>query len=211
VVDDNHDHRALLANLLTPLGFNIVEASDGESASTLALKPDLVLLDVKLGKVSGWDVAEALFKRFERLPIIMVSANARGFYNSMPSKKFHDDYLEKPLQLDALLEKVGSLLNIQWTFKSEQRNSANKKAKSLPTKNNVLQIDSELQQVINLAKIGNLNDLLICLNQIENSQCLPNHIVTDMRLLANRFDFNGVVALASRIQADTQSETHSTE
>lgn len=117
VVDDNADHRKLIVDLLSPLGFKILEASSLDSSLEMAdASIDMVLLDLRLGDESGWQVAKALREKFNRLAILIVSANARGFYEDLPKQRLHDDYLEKPLQLDALIEKIGQLIDIEWVY-----------------------------------------------------------------------------------------------
>jgi signal transduction histidine kinase/CheY-like chemotaxis protein/purine-cytosine permease-like protein len=199
VVDDNKDHRKLLLNLLAPLGFNVLEAKDSESVEhSLQSDLDLVLLDVRLGNTSGWSIANSLRTQFKRLPIIMVSANARGFYNSLPSKKIHDDYLEKPLQLDAVLEKIGSLLEINWVYQSTSNAAAQSRAVSsdsiidtpISSKNELL------NQIVELAKVGNLNALLACLKALDVSQSLPEDTLSEFRVLAKQFNFDGIINLA---------------
>ncbi|MBR9805406.1 response regulator, partial [bacterium] len=121
VIDDNEDHRRLIYDLLNPINFTVLECSDFDITFARQNAPiDLVLLDVRLGHKSGWDVARSIRKYFSHLPIIMVSANARGFYDDMPSQRLHDDYIEKALQLDALIEKIGNLLELNWVYDDDK-------------------------------------------------------------------------------------------
>ncbi|MCE2027347.1 hybrid sensor histidine kinase/response regulator [Sessilibacter corallicola] len=200
IVDDNTDHRQLLINLLTPLNFNLLEAADGETVNSIQKKPDLVLLDVRLGKTSGWDVAKQLKSRFEQLPIIMVSANARGFYHTMPSKHVHDDYLEKPLQLDALLEKIGNLLALKWIYASTCVAEKQPPTQVSQSKESTATVSSHavFQQIIEFAKIGNLNGLLTFLDDIGNNNTLSPAVVNELRSLAKNFDFKGAIEFAEK-------------
>lgn len=121
-IDDNQDHRQLLANFLLPLGFTVLEAHDNTSSQAMMSDDvDLVLLDIRLGREPGWDIAKSLRSQYDRLPIVMVSANARGFHNKITSQRIYDDYLEKPVQLHALLDKIGHLLNLEWLQKENLR------------------------------------------------------------------------------------------
>lgn len=213
VIDDNKDHRRLLADLLTPIGFTILEADDTDSALLcMEQKPDLVLLDVRLGATSGWDIAKALRDRFNRLPIIMASANARGFYNSKPSKRIHDDYLEKPLQLDALMEKVGALLNLEWVYKQSQAEDVDHSHSTNTTKPinaiNPTSYESAHKDLIQFAKIGHLNGILTTLDHMESNQILPHEMTQQMRKLAKQFDFDGLLKQIAKHSFNPTAQIH---
>jgi len=118
VADDDPDHRALVADLLTPLGFLVRQAADGAEALRMAAEsqPDLFLLDIAMPGMTGWELARRLREEAgQRAPILVVSANAMEL--SAPGEGgHHDDVLPKPVSLPALLEKIGTLLGVSWTF-----------------------------------------------------------------------------------------------
>ncbi|PWC29249.1 hybrid sensor histidine kinase/response regulator [Teichococcus aestuarii] len=122
VADDDPAHRALIADLLAPLGFTVRLAADGAECLRLAedRAPDLFLLDIAMPGMTGWELARRLREEaLQEAPIIMVSANALEL-GPPPGRRdgtrHHDDVLPKPLSIPALLEKVGVLLGITWTF-----------------------------------------------------------------------------------------------
>jgi DNA-binding NarL/FixJ family response regulator len=85
VVDDHPSFRRCVRALLTSEGFEVVgEAEDGESALELAaeLSPDLVLLDIQLPDISGFDVLSRLHERNPGLAIVLVSSRDRSAYGS---------------------------------------------------------------------------------------------------------------------------------
>ncbi|WBV42332.1 ATP-binding protein [Pseudoroseomonas cervicalis] len=118
VADDDAAHRALVRDLLEPLGFVVREAADGGECLALARQaaPDLYLLDIAMPGMTGWELAQRLREaEGERVPILMVSANALELAPPREGQH-HDDVLPKPLSLPALLEKIGALLGVTWTF-----------------------------------------------------------------------------------------------
>jgi len=113
IVDDEKDIRLLLQEFLENNGFNVLVAEDGQQALKLASEqlPDLVITDLLLPKEHGIDVMQIIKDRFF-LPIIAIS----GIYKQDEIRTkindvFIDGFFEKPLDLDALLACVRSILN----------------------------------------------------------------------------------------------------
>ena len=109
VADDDQTQRQLLGELLKPLGFNVIVAADGESCLALAEqhRPNLILLDVSMPDINGWDVARRLrHSTRERPAIVMVSALAPDRAQEVEPERVHDDYLMKPVDLTQVLEKI---------------------------------------------------------------------------------------------------------
>jgi DNA-binding NarL/FixJ family response regulator len=114
VVDDDADLRELVTTLLTEAGYRVVEADSGEAA-VLAVDerpPALVILDVCLPELSGYEVCRQLRLRFgERLPVIFVSgARTEPFDRTGGLLLGADDYVVKPFFSDELLARVQRLL-----------------------------------------------------------------------------------------------------
>jgi DNA-binding NarL/FixJ family response regulator len=85
VVDDHPSFRKCVRALLTSEGFDVVgEAQDGESALALAaeLSPDLVLLDIQLPDISGFEVVSRLHEKNPELEIVLVSSRDVSAYGS---------------------------------------------------------------------------------------------------------------------------------
>ncbi|SNB69938.1 multi-sensor hybrid histidine kinase [Arboricoccus pini] len=119
VVDDDMVHRRLIADMLTPLGLLVLEASDGASGLALAKQssPDLFLVDIRMpGPLNGWELARQLrAEGFSNTPILIVSATLRELQEPPHEETFHDDVVSKPIDLQQLLDKIGHYLRIQWT------------------------------------------------------------------------------------------------
>jgi CheY-like chemotaxis protein len=110
VVDDESEVRASLGEFLEGNGYVVCEAADGEEAlaMTFTEKPDLILLDLRLPKVDGYQVCQTLKGNpiTSGIPIIMITA-----LNATPQKvkgiEFGaDDYVEKPFDLDELVARM---------------------------------------------------------------------------------------------------------
>lgn len=115
VVDDEPNIVLSLEFLMQQAGFEVTTAFDGESALMLVNEnpPDLVLLDISLPGISGFEVLEQLRNQaaFKRLPIVMLTAHGREVEREKGLALGADDYITKPFSTRQLVEKVQALLN----------------------------------------------------------------------------------------------------
>ncbi|MBF8221767.1 response regulator transcription factor [Halomonas sp. 328] len=114
VVDDEPNIVLSLEFLMQQAGFEVTTAEDGEAALARVTEdpPDLVLLDISLPDLSGFEVLERLrqMPQGASLPIIMLTAHGREVEREKGLALGADDYITKPFSTQALVEKVKGLL-----------------------------------------------------------------------------------------------------
>lgn len=114
VVDDEPNIVLSLEFLMEQAGFEVVTAEDGEQALARVndSQPDLLLLDISLPGISGFDVLERLRSEAAtaQLPIIMLTAHGRDVEREKGMALGADDYITKPFSTQSLVEKVKALL-----------------------------------------------------------------------------------------------------
>lgn len=114
-VDDEPDVLSLLNLMLTSQGYNVVTAADGQEGLEKARteNPNLILLDVMLPKLDGYKIARMLKfdENFKHIPIIMLTAKVQEKDRQTGMEMGADDYITKPFDTAALLEKVKEILN----------------------------------------------------------------------------------------------------
>ena len=117
IVDDNSMNLDILRALLAAHGYEIITATDGEAALAVAREeqPDLILLDVMMPKMNGFEVCRSLKADFSVpfMPIIMVTAKADSKDIVEGLEAGGDEYLTKPVDHDALVARVRSMLRIK--------------------------------------------------------------------------------------------------
>ena len=111
VVDDENDIRGLVRELLERAGHDVVEAPDGNEGLRLfyAEHPDVVILDVSMPGLTGWEVLERI-RELGETPVIMLTANADELDKVRGLRAGADDYITKPFGRQELLARVGAQL-----------------------------------------------------------------------------------------------------
>jgi len=114
LVEDNETNRDMLSRRLERRGYEVVLAADGESGLALAASesPDLILMDMSLPVLDGWEATRCLkaTAATERIPVIALTAHAMSGDRSKALEAGCDDYDTKPIELPRLLEKIETLL-----------------------------------------------------------------------------------------------------
>ena len=110
MVDDEASIRFLVARGLVAEGYEVVEAVDGQDAlDKLDTKPDLIVLDVIMPNVGGWDVLAEIRRRGE-MPVIMLTGEGDEHARIHGLDLGADDYLAKPFSVGELVARVRSVL-----------------------------------------------------------------------------------------------------
>ena len=115
LVEDNEMNRDMLSRRLVRKGFEVLIAVDGREGveKTQAESPDLVLMDMSLPVLDGWEATRRLKAAAEtrHIPIIALTAHAMSGDREKTIQAGCDDYDTKPIELPRLLSKIEALLN----------------------------------------------------------------------------------------------------
>lgn len=114
LVEDNEMNRDMLVRRLKRAGYDVVVAVDGEQGVALALEelPDLVLMDMSLPVMNGWDATRALRQdpRTREVPVIALTAHAMPGDKEKAMEAGCTDYDTKPVDFTRLTAKIKALL-----------------------------------------------------------------------------------------------------
>ena len=117
VVEDQADNRRILRDLLTSVGYEILEAVTGDEGVTLAItqRPDLILMDVQLPGIDGYEATRRIKAdpALRHIPIIAVTSYALSGDDAQAFAAGCDAYVAKPFSTRALLAKVRAYLPLQ--------------------------------------------------------------------------------------------------
>lgn len=115
LVEDNEMNRDMLGRRLQRRGFQVLIAVDGAEGLAMAQRdgPDLILMDMSLPVIDGWEATRRLktAPETQAIPIIALTAHAMAGDREQAIEAGCDDYDTKPIELNRLLGKIEALLN----------------------------------------------------------------------------------------------------
>ena len=113
LVEDNEMNRDMLSRRLERKGYQVVIAVDGQEGVNKAAteNPDLILMDMSLPGIDGWEAARQIRASNKPVPIIALTAHAMEGDERKAREAGCDDYDTKPVELTRLLGKMEALLN----------------------------------------------------------------------------------------------------
>jgi signal transduction histidine kinase/ActR/RegA family two-component response regulator len=192
ITDDDPTHRELLREALSPRGFIVLSATDGNECLQVAehCQPDLFMLDISMPGLSGWQVAERLRAGGHRdARILMISASALEAHRTPLAQPFHDGYLIKPVDLARMLTMVGQLLGLQWTY------GANDGSQPVPMPPlDVMRAIPDIDELIAFGRMGHIKGLQRKLDELQNAHPEQRMIVSYLRELVDDFDLSRFMA-----------------
>jgi two-component system cell cycle response regulator DivK len=114
VVDDQEDNRKILHDLFTSVGYEIIEAEDGEQAviAAAAHQPDLILMDIQMPVLDGYDATRRIKAdpTLRAIPVIVVTSYALSGDEDKARAAGCDAYITKPYSPRQLLARVREFL-----------------------------------------------------------------------------------------------------
>lgn len=195
VVDDDDSHRQLIRAMLSPLGFEICELNNSLQVAELLDRelPDLLLLDVSMPGLNGWQVLSGIRHDNSTLPVIMVSADAEEGHHTTDIPDLHNGYIVKPVRLTLLLDNIARVLGLDWRYERSDEPLASQPS---PLKTELgLPPAIQKEQLAALARIGHRKGLLEALDAMNHRGTGSVCFLEEMVRLTNEFQFEKIIAL----------------
>ncbi|BAY92898.1 MULTISPECIES: ATP-binding protein [unclassified Tolypothrix] len=157
VVDDRWENRAVLLNLLEPLGFNILEADNGKECLDRIQKnqPDLIITDITMPVMDGYELLKQIrqSESFKHLKVLVSSASVAHTDRQMALQAGGDDFLPKPVPASMLLELLEKYLHLNWLYETSSEDCHEDIAPSDPAEV-IPPPSSVLEELLSLAQKG---------------------------------------------------------
>ncbi len=182
VVDDRWENRAVLVNLLEPIGFEMIEAADGREGfdRALATAPDLILTDLAMPVMDGFEFLRQIRAHPQLRDAIVLVSSASVF--EIDRQKSLDaggnDFLPKPVQADLLLGLLKKYLQLDWVY--DETVNPGKKGQDTESKMQLPAI--EILQLLNeQAQAGDLDAVIEIAEEIQTAN--PEHAIFAKKIL----------------------------
>ncbi|MEG3986198.1 AAA family ATPase [Microcoleus sp. S28C3] len=193
IADDKWQNRSMMVGMLEPLGFEILEATEGQDCLNKAkeFKPDCILMDLMMPIMSGLEATRRLRKSLgqTKLVVIATSASVFDFDRQQSVDVGCNDFIPKPIRIEELLEKLRVHLGLEWIYEDnlEEIRKAEAEKKSLSSEI-VAPPDEEIAILFNLAMMGDLRAIGERATKLEqlNEQWGP--FATHLRQLVKGFE-----------------------
>ncbi len=190
VVDDRWENRSVLIHLLEPIGFELIEAENGQEGMNRALteEPDLIVTDLAMPVMDGFEFLQKLrsYPQLQTMPALVSSASVFEIHRHKSLAAGGTDFLPKPIQADILLELIQKYLQLDWIYNENLDSKVNSKGKIAPDQ--ILPPAIEvLQQIRELAKLGDLDGIVEIAQQIQTTNSEHFAFAEELISLAESF------------------------
>ncbi|WP_036478153.1 hybrid sensor histidine kinase/response regulator [Myxosarcina sp. GI1] len=213
VVDDRCMNRAVLVNLLEPLGFEVVEAANGSEGLIKAreFQPDLIFMDLTMPKMDGFEATRRLRKLPEiaQVAIVAISASVFGFDRQQSLEVGCDDFLPKPFWEKDLLQKLEIHLSLEWIYEDGVKNKKPVKNRKNEQKEISVAVEpllippaQEIATLLDLAMRGDLRGITARVNRLEKSDSQWVTFASHLRTLAKNFKGKQIREFLKQLQSD---------
>jgi signal transduction histidine kinase/DNA-binding NarL/FixJ family response regulator len=190
VMDDDASQLAFVRSALKALGFDVAAAPDGDTALALCASGafDLALLDVTVPGRNGWEVAEQLrATQGDGLRIVMLSANAHERHGPEGIAPSHDLFLVKPVEIDALVQAIGSQLDLTWALEHSVDRHKPVQDTHLPDA-----AQPHIERLQQHLKLGHVRGIEAEIRELASAAPEAESLIADLYACLDRFDLAGL-------------------
>ena len=203
IVDDHEVNRAMLYRLLSRLGFEIAQATDGEDCLHKAQEflPDLILMDLLMPVMDGWEATRRL-RQLPELKDAVILALSASVYETTRQESILagcDNFLTKPIQTNELLESLRWHLGLEWIYE-EGSETKKRKVQTPKASSEIAAADSTMVSpssdsvlaLLRLAAMGDIEAILEETAKLEHSDPTLEPFVHHLRQLAKGFQLKQI-------------------
>jgi len=199
IVDDRWQNRSVIINMLEPIGFEVIEAENGQEALEKVgqEQPNLVITDLTMPVMNGFEMTQRLraSEAFKNLIIIASSASVFSFTRQQSWDAGCNDFIPKPVQSKELLQQLKKYLDLKWIYQVKPELTSRSENLSTPIGEMLIPPQSELSTLLKAAKSGYILDIQAEANCIKQAE--PKYTVFADKVieLAQAFEDEAIVSL----------------
>jgi signal transduction histidine kinase/ligand-binding sensor domain-containing protein/DNA-binding NarL/FixJ family response regulator len=199
IVDDVPQNRIMLMDALVPLGFEVLDAENGQECLDLlgSVVPDLIVMDVMMPVLDGLEATRRIRRQppLAGLPIIVVTASATREEEAKCLAAGANAFLAKPIEHETLLRTIGTLLALEWIHEqpAPQAPALREAARDF-----IVPPQDEIEQLYQLARLGNMHDIRARADYLAGLDPDYAAFAMQLRQLAENYQSKAIVALVER-------------
>ncbi|MEO1431019.1 MAG: PAS domain S-box protein [Cyanobacteria bacterium J06633_8] len=199
IAEDNWDNHQLLLEILSQVGFEVIQAYNGKEAveKWQKYKPNLAIMDMRMPIMDGYQATAKIrgFAEGKNTTILIAqTANAFNEDKKLIMSLGCDDFISKPFQQEVLLKKIAYHLGVKYIYRNEQQDLSSNNCHYLVTSESLKVMSAQWRSLLfQAASICNQKVVLELLMEMPeaNSNPMKNYLIN----LADNFDFNKILNL----------------
>lgn len=201
IVDDRWENRSVIVNMLNPIGFEVIEAENGQEGLEKAheSQPDLIITDLAMPVMDGLEMTQRLRESaaFKDAVIIASSASVFNLDRQQSQEAGCNDFIPKPVQSEELLKQLQNYLKLEWVYKAQDEWTTQTQDTSVVMSEMVVPRANELTALYKAAKSGYILDIQEEANRIK--QLDPQYAAFAEKILelAEAFEDEAIAKLVS--------------
>lgn len=193
IVDDEELNRQILVGILNKIGFDTIQAANGEAAvdALVEWRPDLILMDIQMPVMNGYEATRRIKMNTagKNVPVIGLSAGVFEEDRLLALQSGMDDFVPKPFKSQSLLHTIAKYLSLEYLYEE-----ANKGEGLVDVELETIPQDL-LEQIRVCAGSADYDELMKAIDRIDK---YSNHVAGHLRILANRYDYEACVEMIER-------------
>jgi len=191
VVDDKSENRAVIVNLLAPLGFDLREAADGREGlnKATAWQPELILMDLVMPVMDGFEATRRIRQTPALQNVIVIALSASVFeHNRQQSLEAGcNDFIPKPIRVENLLEQLRIHLRLEWIYAGDGPRELLQAKTVIMAETLVGPPAAEAAALFDLAMMGDIKGILQRVETIEKLGAQFKPFAGELRRLAKEY------------------------
>ncbi len=192
VVDDKPHNRSVMLNILEPLGFEVIEADNGQNGVKLAkqYQPDLIIMDMVMPIMTGFEATQEICKLPELKNVIILGASASVFETDRQRMMLVgcNAFISKPIEVKKLLELLEKFLHLEWLYE-ELEEQPRQFAEMVPPS------VEELEALYKLMAMGKIRKVGERVTELEQMDKKYTAFANEIRGLVRGFQEKEILAL----------------
>jgi signal transduction histidine kinase/DNA-binding NarL/FixJ family response regulator len=203
VVDDRWENRQVLVQLLSPIGFEVKEAENGEIAVEIweQWQPHLIWMDMRMPVMNGYEAATQIKSHLKGQATTIIALTATSTLEEERQVLLSsgcDDFVRKPFNEKIIFDKISQYLGVSYIFEDfDGQTSVRMETSEQFTGESLLVMPKEwLEQLHVAASKLNANDIDLLLKQVPKEHIL---LITKIEEYMNNFDFDQIIALVQEV------------